>query len=88
MSTKLPRQSKHNVDSPTHRPTNAKDALTMIIECSEIIGRNGRHYLVTDLSPALEDYLAAFGTDEADRELDDVLEDDDPWEDDDPAGLD
>lgn len=57
---------------------NAKHAISQIIELGDFACLRGGRVLVVELTPELEDYLAAFGSGRED------LEDDDPGEDDTP----
>ena len=71
-----------NVKFPSARPRSPEQALSAIIEASDLVVLEGRHLLVIDLSPGLEDYLGAFGAEESELELDDWPEEDDPLEND------
>ena len=64
------------------RPMSPKQALSAIIERSDIVDLNGKHLLVIDLLPELEAYLGAFGAEKSEFELDDWPEEDDPAEND------
>lgn len=66
------------------RPRSSEQALSAIIERSDIVDLAGKHLLVIDLLPGLEAYLGAFGAEESELELDDWPEEDEPAEEDDP----
>lgn len=57
-----------------------EQALSAIIEHSDIVDLDGKHLLVIDLFPGLEVYLGAFGAEESELELDDWPEEDEPLE--------
>ena len=57
-----------------------------LIEAASIVFIEGRQVMVIEVPPVLLDYLAVFGADDAEFEIDDWSEDDDPLEDDDPNG--
>lgn len=77
--------SSHMKELEANRaPASPEQALWAIIEASNVIDLDGYHFLVIELPPSLEAYLAVFGADQTELELDDWPEEDDHAEDDDP----